>query len=85
MYRVGFLGCGNIVKAICQGLFKSGKFQPNEICMSGACENDFKWAKELGSQTFLNNKEILNNSSVVVLAVKPNVKIKLVYFINIMI
>jgi len=71
---VAFLGTGNIANAIMGGMVNSKTFSGDEI---GVFDLDNEKAQqcrtEFGTQVFLSAKELVENCSAVVFAVKPNV------------
>lgn len=81
--KLGFIGCGNMATAIIKGIIKSGKVNENDIFVydiaSVATEN-------LKSKFNLNvcesQNDVVRNSNVVILAVKPNVLSKVLNTIN---
>jgi pyrroline-5-carboxylate reductase len=71
--RVGFIGCGAMATALGGGLLASG-FARDRICGSDPDEGMRKaFAEALGAATHADNARVVNDSDVVVLAVKPNV------------
>jgi len=72
--KVGLIGCGNMAGAIMEGLISSGTFRPEDIIASDksreALENA---AKRLGIHTTVNNSELVLESELIILAVKPQV------------
>ncbi len=73
MKTVGFIGFGNMAQAIITGLISSGNFKCEEI---GAYDTDADklkcGAKELGITAFSSNRELVESSECIVIAVKPN-------------
>lgn len=71
-YKVGFIGCGNMAKAIIGGLINNAGITPKEIIAADASEAAIKKASDnIGIDTTLNNKEVASNSDVLFLSVKP--------------
>lgn len=71
-YKVGFIGCGNMAKAIIEGLINNAGITPKEIIAADAAETAIKKASDnIGIDTTLNNKEVASNSDVLFLSVKP--------------
>lgn len=72
--KIGFIGCGNMAKAIIAGLIKTGTFTPDEIIASDHYEQALEDAKEkYGIHTTMNNSELVIRSEMLLLAVKPQV------------
>lgn len=69
---IGFIGCGNMAKAIIGGLVKSNLTTPEKIVASAKTKNTLdKVEKDYGIRTTLDNKEIAKESDYLILAVKP--------------
>lgn len=69
--KIGFIGGGNMARAIISGLVKSG-YDKNFIIVSNRSEGKLVNLKdEFGVKTTLSNAEVVKNSDIVVLAVKP--------------
>jgi pyrroline-5-carboxylate reductase len=69
--RIGFIGCGAMGRALAGGLVSAGI---DASALSGsdpAPESRVSFERELGIQTAESNAELVANSDVVVLAVKP--------------
>lgn len=70
--KIGFIGCGNMGKAILGGILKSGKIKNDSIIVSAKTQNTIEKIKnEFNVKTTLDNNEVVNNSDVIILAVKP--------------
>ncbi len=71
-YKVGFIGCGNMAKAIIGGLINNAGITPKEIIAADASKEAIEKASDnIGIDTTLNNKEVASNSDVLFLSVKP--------------
>lgn len=71
-YKVGFIGCGNMAKAIIGGLINNAGITPKEIIAADASSEAIKKASDnIGIDTTLDNKEVASNSDVLFLSVKP--------------
>jgi len=69
--KIGFIGCGNMSSAIIKGLVQA-KYNPKDIAVSNrSVEKLQSIQKELNIGITQNNSEICENSSVIVIAVKP--------------
>ena len=75
MYKnIGFIGCGNMAKAMISGIVKSGLVPPLNIYGSGGSEENLKSVKEkYGISIKSSNKEVAEAADILVLAVKPNI------------
>lgn len=72
--KVGFIGCGNMSKAMIGGIVKSGIINPENITVSDLKQSFLDKAKEgFKVNTTTDSKEVVKNSDIVVVAVKPNV------------
>ena len=72
MYKIGFIGCGNMAKAMIGGIIAKKAALPDEIIASrrdSEALEDIK--KEFGICTADSNVEVMRGSEIVVLAVKP--------------
>lgn len=72
--KIGFIGAGNMATAIVKGLIGSDRYTPDRLLASDA---DFSKTRTL-SETFgvkgsANNRELVRDCAVIVLAVKPQV------------
>ncbi|WMM23843.1 pyrroline-5-carboxylate reductase [Tissierella sp. MB52-C2] len=69
---IGFIGCGNMAKAIIGGLIKSNLILPEKILASAKTKDTLeKIEKEYNIETTLDNKEVARVSDYLILAVKP--------------
>lgn len=72
MGKLGFIGCGNMAKAIMGGIIASKSVAAEDIIASDVNEAGLAAAaSELGIRTTTSNAEVAKNSSIVFLAVKP--------------
>lgn len=71
--KVGFIGSGNIASAIIGGIISSGFLKPKSINVSSLHRNTASsLAAKYGVTLMNDNIELVKNSDVVVLSVKPN-------------
>lgn len=70
--KIGFIGSGKMAGAIIKGLLRIGK--PPEDLMATQAEKEGveEKSKSLGIKVILDNKELVKNSKVIFIAVKPN-------------
>lgn len=72
--KIGFIGSGNMAKAMIGGIVKSGVVNSNMITASDTNENALNIvSKEFNINTTIDSREVVKNSDIVVVAVKPNV------------
>lgn len=72
MMKIGFIGCGNMAKAILGGVLKGGIVAKEDVLVSAAHEATLKSAEEtFGVNTTMDNAKVAEESDVVILAVKP--------------
>ena len=70
--KLGFIGSGNMAKAMMGGIISSNILKADEIIASDAFAPSLEKAKaELGINTTLSNVEVAENSEIIVLSVKP--------------
>ena len=69
--KIGFIGCGNMAKAIIEGILAAALFKKTDIYASALNENKLTdYCKRVGI-TAGNNKEISQQCDIIILAVKP--------------
>lgn len=72
--KIGFIGCGNMASAIICGALKSKKFQAEQIGIFDLdTEKSQHFAQENSVTLYGTTEDLIKNSSVLVLAVKPQV------------
>ena len=70
--KLGFIGCGNMGKAMIHGVLASGKAQASDILASAKTESSReKNAAELGIRLTADNKSVAEFADILFLAVKP--------------
>lgn len=70
--KIGFIGAGKMGSALMQGIIKAGLAQPEQVGASDVYEPGLKaLEKELGIRVSTDNKTIIRDSDIVILAVKP--------------
>ncbi|SHJ79835.1 pyrroline-5-carboxylate reductase [Tepidibacter formicigenes] len=71
---VGFIGCGNMAKAMIGGIVKSGLVKPENIIVSDRYKDSLDFVfNEYGVKTTKDNKEVAKTAHIIVLSVKPNI------------
>lgn len=68
-YKLGFIGCGNMAKAIINGLLESKLLPVEDILISTPSIKD----KYFGIDFCNDNKKVLDNCEYVIIAVKPQI------------
>jgi len=72
--QIGVLGAGNMGEALIAGLVKACIVQPGQIIASRRSEVALAWLRDqYGVRTTTDNKELVQSSDLVILAVKPQV------------
>ncbi|MCF0132910.1 MAG: pyrroline-5-carboxylate reductase [Blautia sp.] len=70
--KIGFIGCGNMAAAMIRGILNKGICRKEEIIVSNKTKNGSERSKEsLGVCVTLDNRQVVKNAKIVVLAVKP--------------
>ena len=73
-YKIGLIGCGNMGSAILGGILQAGLAEKEEIVVSAkSSETQRRVEKDYGVKTVADNREVAMQSSIIFLAVKPNV------------
>lgn len=73
MRKIGFIGCGNMGKAMLGSLIKSDNIKNENILVSTKTENSSKViSNEFGINTTLNNIEVAKFADILFLGVKPH-------------
>lgn len=71
--KIGFIGFGNMGKALAEGFVQSGALRPEQI---GACARDWEklcdYAQQAGFRPFAGADEVAAFADVIVVAVKPH-------------
>lgn len=70
--KIGFVGCGNMATAIIKGIIKKQIIEEENIMASAKTKTTLERVqRELGIKVSMDNSEVVKNSDIVVLAVKP--------------
>lgn len=69
--KIAIIGGGNLGTAIAEGLLKSGFARPKDITITKRNTATLKSLKEKGVQVMSDNNLAVNNSELIILAVKP--------------
>lgn len=69
--RLGFIGAGNMATAILDGVVAQHVFQADRIIISNPHSEKLEHPKALGVRVTNSNEEVVENSDIVILAVKP--------------
>lgn len=72
--QIGFIGVGNMARAIIGGLLQSKTVQGSDLHLhSGHIAHYGQYAESIGAHVENDNKAVVENSDIVILAVKPNI------------
>lgn len=72
--KVGFIGCGNMARAMIRGMISSGNTSPENIVASALNQGNLNhFATETGIAVTRDNLEVARKSDVIILAVKPRI------------
>lgn len=71
--KIAFLGAGKLAEVLTKGFIAAGVLQINQVWASAPTERDTNWIQQLGCNVTHDNKELLKENPIVVLAVKPQV------------
>ncbi len=72
--KIGFIGCGNMAKAMIGGIVKSKLISPNMINVSNLNQSALDAVNsEFKVNTTTDSRDVVKNSDIVIVAVKPNV------------
>ncbi|XP_065213208.1 pyrroline-5-carboxylate reductase 3 [Planococcus citri] len=69
--RIGFIGAGNMAQAIGFTLIDKGLIEPSQINVSAPSKRNFKKWDESGVNTMHDNGQLILNSDIIFLAMKP--------------
>ena len=73
-YSLGFIGAGNMASAIMKGVIAGSIVQPNKVYAFDVDMNKLnRLSEELGICAVNDNRQVVLNSDIVILAVKPNI------------
>ncbi len=72
MYKLGFIGCGNMGYAMVSGALKNKYVKSTEVIYTEK-RADNRLQEELEIKKAKDNKELAKNAEIIILAVKPNV------------
>lgn len=76
---IGFIGGGNMASAIISGLIAKDLYAPQNIMASAATEKSvLRLSNVFGIKATTSNKDIVENSDIIVLAVKPYMVFKVI-------
>lgn len=72
MKKLGFIGCGNMAKAMLGGILKKGLIEQEDILVSAAHAESLAHARaQYGICTATDNRKVAEEAQVLILAVKP--------------
>lgn len=77
--KIGFIGCGNMGKAILGGILNSKVAKTDDIFVSTSTEKSLNTIKDnFGVNVYCNNSKVAEKADILILAVKPNVYKKVI-------
>ncbi|XP_066140921.1 pyrroline-5-carboxylate reductase 3 [Euwallacea fornicatus] len=71
--KIGFIGGGNMAKAICEGIIKKGLSNYQQIHVSGPNIDNLEWWAKRGAHVYTENGRVVEHADVVFLAMKPHI------------
>ncbi|XP_044743523.1 pyrroline-5-carboxylate reductase [Chrysoperla carnea] len=72
-YKIGFIGGGNMCKAIVNGLITNKVYPASQIYINGPHPDKLKQSAELKDCNICSLSDLIETSNVIVLSVKPNI------------
>lgn len=77
--KIGFIGCGNMGKAILGGILNSKVAKTDDIFVSTSTEKSLNTIKDnFGVNVYCNNSKVAEKADILILAVKPNMYKKVI-------
>ncbi|RHR32957.1 pyrroline-5-carboxylate reductase [Clostridium sp. AF19-22AC] len=74
MKKIGFIGCGNMGRAIIRGIIQGGVFEPDEIIVSDSAKEAVQSLKQCFKVTEApDNQTLAAQAEIILLAVKPQI------------
>lgn len=70
--KLGFIGCGNMGKAIAEGVLKSGLIKGEDMLICDHHPDRLTVLKDIYHAVFMNQKEVAKESDYLVIGVKPH-------------
>lgn len=71
-FRIGFLGGGAMCEAILRGILDKDVVKASNVWVSDIAENRLEVMRGFGVQATTSSRKVIENSSIVILAVKPD-------------
>lgn len=69
--KLGFIGCGNMATAILKGIIDKQIIAAKDVIVSDASSQALEKATEMEVMTTADNKEVVKEADVIILAIKP--------------
>lgn len=77
--KIGFIGCGNMGKAILGGILNSKVAKTEDIFVSASTEKSLNTIKDnFGVNVYCSNSKVAEKADILILAVKPNIYEKVI-------
>ncbi|CAG9829008.1 unnamed protein product [Diabrotica balteata] len=71
--KIGFIGGGNMAKAICEGIVTKGLVSYQQVYVSGPHLEHLSWWKEKDCHVYQNNSTVVKEADVIFICVKPHI------------
>ncbi|XP_056635254.1 pyrroline-5-carboxylate reductase 3 [Diorhabda sublineata] len=71
--KIGFIGGGNMAKAICEGIVTNGLVTFDQIYVSGPRLKNLGWWIEQGCNTYQENEKVVSKADIIFICVKPHI------------
>ncbi|XP_060525542.1 uncharacterized protein LOC132701536 isoform X1 [Cylas formicarius] len=71
--KIGFIGGGNMAKAICEGVVRKGLIRYSQVYVSGPNIQNLLYWKEKGAHVYTENGRVVQEADIIFLAFKPHI------------
>lgn len=71
--KIGFIGGGNMAKAICEGIVRKGLIPYSHVYVSGPQIKTLQYWEDKGAKITINNGEVAEMADIIFLSVKPHI------------
>ncbi|XP_057653197.1 pyrroline-5-carboxylate reductase 3 [Diorhabda carinulata] len=71
--KIGFIGGGNMAKAICEGIVTNGLVTFDQIYVSGPRLKHLGWWIGQGCNTYQENEKVVSEADIIFICVKPHI------------
>lgn len=80
--KIGFVGGGNMAKAICEGIVTNGLVTFDQIYVSGPHLKNLSWWNEKGCYIYQENETVVSKADIIFICVKPHILKKVTSGLN---